>query len=203
MLIYQLLRPFGYLAIHHSSKKIVDWYIPAALTAFLMALFVFFKGQINVWGDSGLVALIQNVVQGLPGFYIAALAAVATFGTQSVLDVVIPEPTPTIETWYGDGKLEIPLTRRRFLTLLFAYLTAISLCISIASSFFRVMVSPVESVVSEEYMSLLSYAASTIYFFFVAQMLIVTLWGLYYLSDRIHQPDSGPVSERGMGDDEG
>ena len=190
MLIYQLLRPFAYLTIKHPAKKVVDRNIPMFLALGTLVVLGFGRGTINAWGDNGLIALMQGLIQGLPGFYIAALAAVATFGRQTSLDALIPEPTPTIDTWYGTGKVEIGLTRRRFLCLLFAHLTALSLAISLLSSFGRSLAPVLKSVLPHWLAELLFYLTTAAYFFFVFQMLIVTLWGLFYLSDKMHQPDS-------------
>lgn len=192
MIAFQLLRPFGYLAIHHPRKKIIDWYIPLLLAFLSLGVLFFLRGRANVWGDGGLVENLQGLIQGLPGFYIAALAAVATFGAKFGLDALIPKPTPTISTIYGSGKIEIGLTRRRFLCLLFAHLTALSISLSIGSAFLR-------------YLSKAFYDSSPLilttgfvfgsfaYFVFLFQLVVVSFWGLYYLSDRIHQPDALPA----------
>lgn len=196
-MFYQLLRPFSYLAINHPAKKVVDWRVPGFLTIVAMSVLVAGRGSINVWGPDGLVSVLQGLVQGLPGFYIAALAAVATFGRQTTLDSLIPEPTPTIETWYGGGKIEIGLTRRRFLCLLFAHLTAVSVCISVFASFGRALAGPIQRSMGAQWLDLAFYVGSTVYVFFVFQMIVVTLWGLYYLSDKMHQPDAEPLDSVG------
>lgn len=192
-MFYQLFRPFSYLTINHPAKKVVDWRVPGLLTLLAMGVLVIGRGSINVWGADGLVSILQGLVQGLPGFYIAALAAVATFGRQTALDSLIPEPTPTIETWYGGGKIEIGLTRRRFLCLLFAHLTAVSVCISVFASFGRAIAGPVQRSVGQGLLNIGFYFGSAVYVFFLFQMIVVTLWGLYYLSDKMHQPDAEPL----------
>lgn len=192
MIIYQLFRPFGYLAIHHPAKRTVDWLIPSILTILVLLVFYLMGSQADtVWGGSGLVERVQGLIQGLPGFYIAALAVVATFGRKSNLDSLIPEPTPTISTVYGSGKMMIELTRRRFLSLLFAYLTALSISLSVMSSLMQWVVM---SVISDK-VEFVIYLATLIYFLFVFQLIVVTFWGLYYLSDRMHQPDPTPSSD--------
>jgi len=188
----QVLRSFGYLAINHPAKKVVDWYVPILLAVVSTAILSLGRGESNVWGEGGLVSSIQGLVQGLPGFYIAGLAIVATFGKQTTLDSLIPEPTPTIETWYGSGKIEIGLTRRRFLCLLFAHLTALSILLSIGSAALKWF-----APLSIQFHPLVYnggfYVASFLYALFLFQLIVVTLWGLYYLSDKIHQPDAVPL----------
>ncbi len=196
MIAYQLFRPFAYLSINHPSKKIVDVTIPVVLMFCSLTVLFLGRGALNVWGTGGLVTLIQAVVQALPGFYIAALAAVATFGRQTSLDALIPEPTPTIETWYGTDKVEIELTRRRFLCLLFAHLTALSLALSMFAAFALSIAPLVRNALPGWFGEVLFYVFSAAYFFFVFQMLIVTLWGLFYLSDKMHQPDTVVIPEK-------
>lgn len=188
MLRYQLTRPFGYIFIHHRVKKIVDWYLPGLLAGVAAVFLFFFRGVVNIWGDQGLIVNAQAFVQSLPGFYIAALAAIATFGQRGTLDSLMPEPTPTIETRFGGAWVVMGLTRRRFLCLLFAYLTALSLSLTVASLFVRSVVKVKESIphfIGESAF----YVLTSAYLLFFFQMIVTTMWGLYYLSDRIHQPD--------------
>lgn len=191
----QLFKPFGYLTIKHPAKKVVDLSIPLIMALTVLCILALARNAINVWGDSGLVSMVQGLVQGLPGFYIAALAAVATFGRQTALDALIPEPTPTIETWYGTGKVEIGLTRRRFLCLMFAHLTALSIALSIFTSFGISLAAPVRATLVPGFAELLFYVISGVYFFLLFQMLVVTLWGLSYLSDKMHQPDAVAIAD--------
>lgn len=76
-----LLRPLSYLSIKHKQKWIVDWVYPIIL-AVLSTVFLFCLkkiGSIPLYADGALVAKILGFVQGLPGFYIAALAAICYF----------------------------------------------------------------------------------------------------------------------------
>lgn len=189
MLTYQLLRPFGYIAIHHPVKRIVDWYVPLGmLIVGLLAIWPFRDGM-NIWASNGLVASAQGFVQGLPGFYVAALAAVATFGAQgSSLDRVIPEPTPTLATHFAGTWVEMKLSRRRFLCFLFSYLTALSIVLCLYAYYAQAIAQPARKLLPHA-VDALSWLAIAVYMFFLFQLVVVTLWGLYYLGDRMHQPD--------------
>ncbi|WP_409266861.1 hypothetical protein [Massilia sp. BHUDP2] len=190
MLFYQLLRPFAYIFIHHPVKRKVDWYLPLALTAITIALIAPFREGMNVWATFGVVATAQGLVQALPGFYIAALAAVATFGQRgSSLDSIIPAPTPTIQTRFAGAWIEMKLSRRRFLCLLFAYLTAVSIVLSLFATYGQAIAGPARAVVASLVVDVLSWVMFGFYLLFLFQMVAVTLWGLYYLSDRMLQPD--------------
>jgi len=190
MLFYQLLRPFAYIFIHHPVKRIVDWYMPAALLMISIVFIAPFRSDMNVWATDGIVATAQGLVQGLPGFYIAALAAVATFGQQgSSLDNIIPAPTPTLQTRFAGAWIEMKLSRRRFLCLLFAYLTSISIVLSLFASYARAVAVPARKALPAVAVDVCSWIALGVYLLFLFQIVIVTLWGLYYLGDRLLQPD--------------
>lgn len=189
MLAYQLLRPFGYIVIHHPAKRIVDWYVPAVLLILSVLAILPFRDGMNVWASSGLVSSAQGFIQGLPGFYIAALAAVATFGSQgSTLDRVIPEPTPTLSTRFAGAWIDMKLTRRRFLCFLFSYLTALSIVLCMYAYYAQAVAVPARKVFPQA-IDALSWIAISLYIFFVFQLIVITMWGLYYLGDRMHQPD--------------
>lgn len=190
MLSYQLIRPFAYIFIHHQVKRKVDWLLPLALTAITIMLIAPFREGMNVWATFGVVATAQGLVQALPGFYIAALAAVATFGQQgSSLDTIIPEPTPTIQTRFAGAWIEMKLSRRRFLCLLFAYLTSISIVLSLFATYGQAIAGPARTIFAAYVVDSLSWLMLGIYLLFLFQMVVVTLWGLYYLSDKMLQPD--------------
>lgn len=104
MLLDQLLRPFGYLAIRHPYKWIVDWFYPAILMLFTATLIYLHGGFSSAIKAGGTVSLVLSFVQSLPGFYIAALAAIATFGKPDI-DSVLPEPTPKIKIVFRGAEI--------------------------------------------------------------------------------------------------
>ncbi|UUO12737.1 hypothetical protein M6D76_08685 [Alcaligenes faecalis] len=191
MILYQLLRPLGYLRIDQSDKRIADWYIPLLVAVAATSGQALLYGSINIYGADGVIDKSLSFVQNLPGFYIAALAAIATFGRQDIDEVMPGNPPPSIETRTVIGKRNrIPLTRRRFLCLLFAFLTVECILLTMASI---IGLSVAPALVSR----LPGYAVITLHFvgfflfsFLLAQLVVATFWGLYYLGDRIHQPDT-------------
>lgn len=189
MFWYQLLRPFSYIVISHPAKKMVDWYVPLGFTILMLVLLLPFRAHLNIWGGDGLILSIENLVQGLPGFFIAALAAIATFGKHSTLDKIIPKPTPTLKTLFNGAWLIMDLTRRRFLCLLFAYLTVLSILLSLVAACMRTVAGPARLLLPGYIVDWLSLIVTTGYLLFLFQLMVVTMWGLYYLGDRIHQPE--------------
>lgn len=189
MVINQLLRPiFGYLAIQHPTKRFVDWVLPASLATFATIVIFCVRGYVNFFGAGGIVSLVLGYVQNLPGFYIAALAAIATFARPDI-DVLMPgDPPPRIRSEDNRGVVNlIELTRRRFLSLLFSFLTIECILLTFLS-IAMISVAPIFSVNITGIFHAGIYAVAVFfYFLMLSQLIIATLWGLYYLGERIHQ----------------
>ncbi|EPJ8753842.1 hypothetical protein [Pseudomonas juntendi] len=186
MLLGQLLRPFGYLSIQHPYKWVVDWLYPSILAMALTITLFLLDSEASYYAPGNLISLILSFVQSLPGFYIAALAAIATFG-RSDIDNIIPEPTPKVIIRFRGSTNIVDLTRRKFLAMLFAFLTAQSILVVIFSiammtfgkSIFDSTVAGPASGVVFSFVILLSY------FIAFFQMIIATFWGLYYLGYKL------------------
>jgi hypothetical protein len=193
MVLYQLRRPVQYLAIQHPAKKVVDWYLPIALSAIAVVIGLLSHEKLNVFGAGGIVSMILAFVQNLPGFYIAALAAIATFGRNDIDSVMPGDPPPRLQTVTNSGVPNlISLTRRRFLCLLFAFLTVECVVLTLVSVL-ALAAAPALSgwLQTRHWLHLAVFGVSVfVYGLMLWQLLIATLWGLYYLGDRIHQPDA-------------
>lgn len=186
MLLGQLLRPFGYLSIQHPYKWIVDWLYPCLLASTTVAIICLSGNQSTHYAAGASISLILSFVQSLPGFYIAALAAIATFG-RSDIDNIIPEPTPKVIVKFRGSTNIVDLTRRKFLAMLFAFLTAQSIVV-VGFSIFLITFGV--KIYSFEHSGLsigiaLSGALLLAYFIMLYQMLIATFWGLYYLGYKL------------------
>lgn len=186
MIFYQLSRPVSYLSIEDQSKWKIDWLLPFALAIAINFGYLVLPDRPDFYGEDGLMQEFQGFLEILPGFFLAALAAIATFNKED-LDRLLPEPTPKIGIRIKNKSLTIGLTRRRMLSYLFGYLTFLSvfLCLAVV----------IGSAVQQSYYHLFGHSVSVkIAFFFIFnlffwQMIIVTIFGLYQLCDRIHQPD--------------
>ncbi|MHC8386797.1 hypothetical protein ACYZTM_01750 [Pseudomonas sp. MDT2-39-1] len=186
MLLGQLLRPFGYLAIQHPYKWIVDWLYPTILSLITVATICIASNQTITYAPGSLISLVLSFVQSLPGFYIAALAAIATFG-RSDIDNVIPEPTPKVIVRFRGLTNIIDLTRRKFLAMLFAFLTAQSIVVVILSIF---LLSFGKAICTYSYLGFpagmyFSGILLFVYFLVFYQMIVATFWGLYYLGYKL------------------
>ncbi|MNF99549.1 hypothetical protein D3C84_824520 [compost metagenome] len=188
MLIEQLLRPFAYLAIRHPYKWRVDWLYPAVM-ALLTIIFLIFCDELRgVIKAGGVISLVLGFVQSLPGFYIAALAAIATFGKADI-DSVLPEPTPRIKVKFRDTENLVELTRRRFLAMLFSFLTAESILIIMLSIFVVSHGGSFAGIIYRgfEVSMYVGWLGVFFYFLLLYQMILATFWGLYYLGYKLHE----------------
>ncbi len=186
-----LLRPFSYLAIQDRFKWKVDWLYPTILAVLSTGLILVIGlwGEIIIYEDSGLIDKIFGFVQVLPGFYIAALAAIATFNKLDI-DKTMPAPAPKLDIKVNGKTASIELTRRRFLCSMFAFLTAESFVLIVLSIFAIVAHESIKNLLPAS----THFAASAIFLFVFMllfwQMILATFWGLFYLGDRLHQPDA-------------
>lgn len=179
-IVYQLSRPFSYLRIKHEDKWVYDWLAPilfTAVTVFVAAKFIPLE---RILGSSGLISELTNFVSNLPGFFIAALAAVATFNKNDI-DQLMANP-PKIEILHHGSFLMVEMTRRRFLCVLFSYLTAISIFLVIGARIGLAITVP------SEYFAAASWSGIVIFMFVLWQMILATVLGLYYLGERLHTP---------------
>lgn len=186
-----LLRPFAYLAIDHKYKWIVDWLYPAVLTLFSVFIIFWLKthGSVSLYSETGIISKIQSFIQGLPGFYIAALAAIATFNRVDI-DKTMPAPAPTLEVRVQGKVVALELTRRRFLCSMFAFLTAENIVLIVLGVFAETLFTSVKVCLPPSYHLIVSIGFMCIYFMLFWQMIITSFWGLFYLGDKLHQPDA-------------
>lgn len=163
--------------------KIVNYFLPFVLTLITVSssYYVNQDGTTLFLEDSALIK-IGSFIQTLPGFYLAALSAIATFSKPD-LDAFLLGKELYITNEDGN---EIRLTRRRFLTIMFAFLTVQSfvfslLCMSLNSINFVVFD------YSEN--NWCAFVAASIAYFIFWQLITITLWGIFYLAEKIHTPN--------------
>lgn len=189
-----LFKPLRYLMIKVDAKgkKTVDFKYPTITSLFIsftLVGFEYYKG-VNVFlNDNSILANIINLIATLPGFYIAALAAISTFPSESMKSLM-PEPTP----YLGDPSDRDQLSRRRFLSYMFAYLAYISIMVYLFSSIVSFLYNNIDYKVNYLVFSTIYFSCNFIIFFFLAQIVLLTLVGLWYLGERIHfnDPDDPP-----------
>lgn len=190
-----LLRPFAFLWIRHTGTLLhwLNWGLPAIFATVIVVLLAWLVPSVNLFSNDGLFVRILGFVQSLPGFYIAALAAIATFN-QPALDVLMPGKPPTASIVYNGRKVKVELTRRRFLCLLFSYLTAISFVLTFGLVAATTLSGPLMAALSEikepPYLGISRWAMGWLLFAALTQMMTITFYGLFYLGERMHTSDT-------------
>lgn len=189
-MIRHLLRPLSYLSIDHKQKRIVDWVYPLVLAVLSTGLLFCLKrfGAIDLYSDAGLIGKILGFVQNLAGFYMVVLASVVAFNKPDI-DKTMPKPAPKLTIMVQGQRVSIELTRRRFLCSMFAFLTAESLILIVIAIFGQSVYLPAKAIIPDQFHLSASAGYVLIFLFAFWQMLITTFWGLFYLGDRLHQPD--------------
>lgn len=185
-----LLRPFAYLTVRHPSRLPlwVNGVLPVVLAALALLGAANLGEGLNVFGPQGLLDRLLTFVQTLTGFYIAALAAVSSFNSPH-LDRTMPTPAPTMYIKYNGVLQSVPATRRRFLTSMFAYLTALSFVFSLAGIATLTIAPPLVLILPPITAAVLHWLALGGFLFIVFQLACVTFWGLFYLGERMLTPD--------------
>ncbi|PAT43795.1 hypothetical protein CK621_02875 [Vandammella animalimorsus] len=86
---------------------------------------------------------------------------------------------------YTSGLETVELTRRRFLTSMFAFLTALSFVFNLCA-IAALAAAPVVEAAAPAWFARVGAAG---FLFLMAQMTCITFWGLYYLGERVLTPD--------------
>lgn len=179
----KLLTPLSFLRLRSPDLRFYQWYAPAFLTIGSLFGFYLLPSTPHLLTDKGLVNTINGLLTTLIGFYIAALAAIATFNNES-LDEVMKGRPPIISVNRKGTTSEEVLTRRRFLVVLFGYCSFLSIMLFV----FGVMTLLVAPSVGQSYWSTpLRFIWLIVYFAMASSLFIVTLLGLHYLIDRMHR----------------
>lgn len=196
MVWYELSRWWAYRRIRHPTMHFYVWTIPCFIAFGTTLLFLMLPVRPSITGRDGLLAAIIQVLALLPGFFIAALAAVATF-ERPEMDVEMPAPAPTIKLNLGEQQIETELTRRMFLSYLFSYLSIASLFIVAFCAASELLAPSTKLVMSEidlgDYNDIFQFTLLFWFLFFVfywcSNIIIVTLHGIFFLVERMHQPN--------------
>jgi hypothetical protein len=166
----------------------VNWALPFAGALATAGALTLYGESVNTFGAQGLLDRLLSFVQTLVGFYIAALAAVASFNSPH-LDKEMPPPSPTMRVKYNGVLQEVSATRRRFLSAMFAYLTALSFLFSLLAIGILASAGTAAVVLPTEIASWLKPLTTFVIMFGVFQMTSITFWGLFYLGERMLTPD--------------
>lgn len=172
----KILTPIDYLFIKHSEKKWFDFVLPVIASGLAVLIICLLPKHISFIGKDSLISLVNGILQILSGFYIASMAAVATFQKNGMDDVMTGVP-PTLR-----GK---SLTRRKFLTYLFGYLAFLSITLYFIGGAMQLS----SSSIKEMHFASVSYVKNIclfVYIFFVGNILSTTALGMFFMIDKMH-----------------
>jgi len=178
-----LMTPISYLRLRSPDLWVYKWVLPVIISSIAILGFYALPVEPPLFTEKGLVNTVNSLLNTLIGFYIAALAAVASFPNKS-LDEPMRGRAPTIANYRQGNFFEEKLTRRRFLVILFGYCSFISI-ILFATGVISIMVSPSFGQCSVA--PLLKVIWLAIYLTMGSSLFIATLLGLHYLIDRMHR----------------
>lgn len=142
----------------------------------------------SLYETDGFVRSFTPVLSILAPFYIAALAAVATFSGNKVVDRPFDMSQPVLLNVIGEGGdwENIDVTPRHFLSLLFGYCTSLSIFLLLFSIFSPFVAKLIETAASN-WASFLLSAVFSVFAVLLSQLILGTLLGVYYLADRLHR----------------
>lgn len=182
-----LFTPLSFLKLKSPDIVWYQWWYPLLLCVIGQLIFWSLPIQPNIFGANGIVDSVVGVLNMLIGFYIAALAAVASFQSET-LNKSMKGRAPTIKVNRKGQETDEVLTRRRFLCILFGYCAFVSIflyCVSVVSGI--ILPSLNEAAFFVNFRGFIKFIWLTVYFYFVASLFATTLLGLHYLIDRMHR----------------
>lgn len=185
--IKQLLTPLNYLRIQHSQKYLFDYFIPLVIALILLMGLMASLIPINIFGNNGLISVITGLIQILVGFYIAALAAVATFQKEGLDSFLAGEGATLFVKRQGIIK-PVQLTRRKFVCYLFGYLAFVGIALYFIGSASNLISESLKATIPISCLFIAKWFFVFCYLFASSNLVITTLLGLHYLTDRIHRP---------------
>lgn len=190
----QSLNPLLYLSIRQGtgifkSKITIDWVVPSLFSVLTTLMLLILPFDIDYFGSDGLVTRFLDLLQLMSAFFIAALAAVATFERKGLDDKMKGEPA-TIMRYRKSSQsfVEHILSRREFICYLFGYLSFVSISLFIFLNFGRVIIPNLYPLVNTAFpiiIQICEVSALLLFFLILWQLIFAMFMGIYFLSDRL------------------
>ncbi len=191
-----IFKPLNYLSIRWDNgiinKTRFDFIIPLIISIILSIILTFIWIEIgskssNIFSNDLSYYLIC-FLQTMPGFYIAALAAISTINSTTMDQPMAGDPPKEKYVEHNPYKVFwVEMNRRRFLARLFSYLTFVSIILFIFLLIIRFSYS-LEITVNSSWIVYITYFIScSIVIFSLTQLIMMTFLSLYYLGERVHK----------------
>jgi hypothetical protein len=189
MSAFELTRWYAYRRIRHPDMVHIVWTWPLLAACFFSALYLVTPSKPQLFGAAGIMAGASMILATLPGFFIAALAAISALRNRS-LDRSLEGDAPKLERRVRGRPIIVELNIRQFLLFSAAYTSALSLCLLIVATTFSYAFSE-SAVLSYVGSELFFYVAGTILFlflYFCSSLIVTTAHMIYFLSEGAHLP---------------
>lgn len=173
-----------FLFLKSKDLTLFQWLCPLVLTVLFQLVYYFLLPvKPSYLGDDGLLSNINQLLSTLIGFYIAAVAAIASFNN-GYLDSQMKGRTPELVS----NGVATKLTRRRFLCVLFGYCAFLSIFLYLGSLLVgHIIPALLELKVVESCFFWFKLIGTSIYVAAISSLFVTTLLGLHYLIDRMHR----------------
>lgn len=196
----QLCAPLRYLTISQgtglfTSKLTYDFVLPGIVSVSAGALVWRFSLPLGFFASQGLVADVISLLNLLIAFFIAALAAVATFDRPGLDDSMKGEPAILRRRNSRGITVAKVLSHRQFVCYLFGFLSFASLMMLLGLYIVRMFKAELGDLIQlYSWIAAVGKPIAAVLFFFVLSQLTVTvLLGVYFLCDRLQFLDDKSV----------
>lgn len=179
-----LLSPLKYLRARSETKPYWDWGIPLTASAIMVWVYIILPSPLPLATEKGLFASVNQLLQVLVGFYIAALAAVASLNSVALDQPVEGDPVTIVQR----GSVQpVLLNRRRLISLMFAYLSFTSISMYAVGVLAMLGSATFNELVPAYLAAPFKVFFLALYSLILAQSVCITLVTLFYLGDRMHR----------------
>jgi hypothetical protein len=171
---WKLFDALSFLRIEYAERWRYNC-VSIVIAALATAAYWYAPNKPPLMGDLGLLKDLKDFVQVLFPFFVGALAAVATFHRKGLDDEVVGNPA-----YLGSKKL----TRRQFVCYILGYCAVVSIVLFVGVILAK-MIQPSVAATLPDLMPTLRAATIAVFSLGFAHLIVITLWGLYYLSNRL------------------
>ncbi|WP_424140096.1 hypothetical protein [Roseomonas chloroacetimidivorans] len=181
-----LLSPLRWWRVKHPAVHLLNWVVPTTLSAMVTTALLWPASKANVFGELGVIHQANGLLQILAGFYIASLAAIATFNKPGLDDIMKADPPKIYRNKQHPAD---PLTRRRFLCLLFGYLSFASIMLYIVGAAAMIIAPTASAAFTEAQVFVGRGVFVAAFAFFFSHLLAATILGIHYMAIQIQQDE--------------
>lgn len=190
-----------YFQIKVEGGRSGEFIAPAILSLVICSVLFAFFPMTGIFGEKGFIDRFSGLLSALVGFFIAALAAVATFqGHANSMDEPMPGKSATLVTVIRGEPTKKQISRRRYLSLLFGHLATTSFILLI-TTFVFMMSFQIKSDLGNNIICAINFAALFFYVYVLTHLAVGTAIGIYYLSERIHEVNAKVIQDASVDED--